>query len=147
MQTSLVLVYHKKYNVPHVHARSTYQSIESVQCPWHALSIVHIGRHQELYIIFGSAPSRRERCLRSHSKQNKLHKYKRNEMMKNEKAPNLRNYEKVARTATNVIGIQFHDGKKVKSKSEIERKSKGYSFVFGLFMYVCVFQSLECVVR
>ena len=59
-------------------------------------------------------------------------------MMKNEKAPNLRNYEKVARTTTNVIGMQFHEGKKVENKSEIERKSKGYSFVFGLFMCVCV---------
>lgn len=57
-------------------------------------------------------------------------------MMKNEKAPNLRNYEKVARTTANVIGMQFHEGKKVESQSEIERK--GYSFVFGLFMCVCV---------
>lgn len=36
-------------------------------------------------------------------------------MMKNEKAPNLRNYEKVARTAANVIGMRF------------DEKSNGYS--------------------
>lgn len=69
-------------------------------------------------------------------------------MMKNEKAPNLRNYEKVARTATNVIGMQFHEEKrkkKIEKKREKERENLKDIRLFSNCLYV--FQSLECVVR
>lgn len=61
--------------------------------------------------------------------------------MKNQKAPNLRNYEKVARTTTNVIGMQFYEEKKAKKMRENLEDIR----LFSNCLYV--FQSLECVVR
>lgn len=111
-----------------------------LKCPWHALSIAHIGSASGTLRHFWQRIESNPPIL-CHSKQNKLNKYERNEMMKNEKAPNLRNYEKVARTATNVIGMQFREARKKESDREREGKSRGYSFVFELFMGVCMCSS------
>lgn len=56
--------------------------------------------------------------------------------MKNEKAPNLQNYEKVARTTLNVIGMQFYEVEK-----KIWERERKIQRIFVCIRIVCMCSS------